>query len=352
MQKLRVGIVGTGMAFEKLHLPAYRKLQDRFEITALCDADRFKAERWAGNLGLAASAVEDDAVALARRPDVDVVDIMVPIEANYPVTEAVASVIAGTRKAILAEKPLAATPDQLDGARTLAQRFDVPILVAENYRYSEEMDRIRDLVRQERVGPAVYFIQNRVSDFPARMWANHFAGRDWRQHPDFPGGQILDTALHDLAGLRHVFGPIHQVQAFGVPQDDDFSPYAVLQANLLFTSGLTGHFTFFGAGKETQRPLIGLRIFGTHGEIFLEERWAGTINVAHYDGTSEQIPYEPAKGYTNELLNLHKALTGQEAISVPPELEVGDVATVFALIRSARERRVVTLDEARVYQPA
>lgn len=34
MRKLRMGIIGTGMAFERLHYPAFQELRDKYEIVA------------------------------------------------------------------------------------------------------------------------------------------------------------------------------------------------------------------------------------------------------------------------------------------------------------------------------
>lgn len=52
VHKLRVGIIGVGMAFERLHYPAYQKLQDKYEIVALCDPNSARAEKWCQPLGL------------------------------------------------------------------------------------------------------------------------------------------------------------------------------------------------------------------------------------------------------------------------------------------------------------
>jgi len=352
LHKLKVGVIGTGMAFERLHYPAFQQLADRYEISALCDVDPEKARKWAEKLNLDAGSVFTDWEEMLRqRNDLDVIDILVPIELNYKVTEGVARRLAGQRKGIICEKPLAPDLEQAEGARELARKYNIPIMIAENYRYNQEIDLIRDLVRTRRIGDVYYFIQNRVVDFPSDMLKNKFPAREWRQHPEFPGGAITDTAVHDLAGLRHIFGPIDRLQAFGRPQAADFAPYSVVQVNLLFKSGVLGHFTFFCAGKEMQRPLVGLRIFGTEGMIYLEERDCGTINLAFNDGRQEQIPYEVQKGYYNELLNFHRALTGGEPVSVTPEMEYGDLKTVHDILTSIREERIVAVDEEDTYRP-
>lgn len=351
MERLRVGVIGTGMAFDRLHYPAFAKLVDRYEITALCDIDLSRARAWAEKLNLPPDRVYTDWRELVRRDDLDVVDILVPIHLNYEVTEGVARALAGQRKGIICEKPLAPTLAQAEAARDLPKRYGIPILIAENYRYNHEVDLLRDLVRTERVGKVWYFLQNRVIDFPGDMIRDKFAATEWRQHPEFPGGIITDTAVHDLAALRHLFGAIDRIQAFGRPLEADYAPYAVVNANLLFKSGVTGQFTFFCAGREMQRPLVGLRIFGDRGMIYLEERDCGTINLAYNDGRSEQLPYQPQQGYYNELLNFHNALTGKEPISVPPEMEYGDLLAVQLMLVSARENRIVPVDESAIYQP-
>lgn len=349
MKKLKVGILGVGMAFERLHYPAYEVLADHYEIVALCDLQKGKAQTWANRLHLSPDRVYTDYHQMLEETDLDVVDIMVPIELNYTVTEDVARKLAGQRKGIICEKPLAPTMEQAQNARKLASKYNLPIMIAENYRYNQETNMLRDMVRTNRVGEILYFIQNRVVNFPQEMLKDTFPAKEWRQHPEYPAGAITDIAVHELGGLRHIFGSIEKLQAFGQPQRADFAPYSVIQVNMLFRSGITGSFTFFCAGAEMQRPLIGLRIFGTRGMIYLEERDAGTINIAYNDGRLEQIPYEVQKGYYNELVNFHDALTSGEPIKVTAEVEYGDLQAVVNIMKSISEERIIQLEEAEVF---
>jgi predicted dehydrogenase len=351
MRQLGVGIVGTGLAFERLHLPAYRSLGEQYRITALCDQDLEAAGAWARRLGVPTERVTADPAELARWGDVDVVDIMVPIPVNFRVTQQVAAALAHSAKGIICEKPLAATRREAAAARRLPEKYGIPILIAENYRYDEENEKIRQMVAERWVGDPVYLVRNRVLDMPEQMRGRGFAATEWRQHPDFPGGVILDTGVHDIAALRHIFGPVAEVQAYGVPQDDDFAPFAALQAGIRFSGGVIGQYSFFSAGGEPQRPLVGLRIFGTRGMIFLEEEGCGTINVAHADGRSEQVAYTPGQGYRRELLNLYHHLTGAQPLAVPPEIEFGDARTMLAIIRSAQRGQRVTLEREPVPVP-
>ncbi|SFR12810.1 Gfo/Idh/MocA family protein [Desulfoscipio geothermicus] len=353
MEKLKVGIIGTGMAFERLHYPAYQELADKYEIVALCDPVPEKTRPWAQRLGLGEDAIYTDYRPLLTRGDINVFDIMVPIEQNFSVTEDVARAIAfQPHRAIICEKPLASNYEQARAHAELPRRYGVPIMIAENYRYNEEIKMIRAMVQEKKIGDVVYFIQNRVTCFPEEMLKNKFAREEWRQHPVFHGGVILDTGVHDIAALRCIFGAVDRLQAFGVPQDDDFAPYAVVNVNMRFKSGVTGQFTFYSAGKEMQRPLIGLRIFGTSGMIYWEERDCGTVNVAYNDGGSEQIPYRPQRGYYNELLNLYNFMMDKEPIEVTPEMEYGDAKTILDILRSIREDSIISVDKNNDFIPA
>jgi predicted dehydrogenase len=66
--KLRVGIVNVGTVWESRHLPALRALTDRYEVRAVCDPVRHRAQSVAGQLGATAS---DSFQLVARRSDID-----------------------------------------------------------------------------------------------------------------------------------------------------------------------------------------------------------------------------------------------------------------------------------------
>lgn len=350
MKRLRVGIIGTGMAFERLHLPAFQRLSQEYELVALADLEFNKARAWGEKLGISEAHIYDDYRKMISEEDLDVIDIIVPIPLNFRITQEVAEMVAHSHRGITCEKPLGSNLEEIEAARELPRRYGVPIMIAENYRYDAETDLLRDFVREKRVGDVVYFLQNRVVNMPQDMLGNQFAAKEWRQHPVYPGGVITDTAVHDIGALRHIFGAIKQVQAFGVPCQEDWSPFLVINANFQFYSGVTGHFSFYCAGMEMQRPLIGLRIFGTEGMIYLEEKDAGTINIAYNDGSQEQIPYQPEQGFYRELLNFHKAMNHEEPIAVTPELEFGDTLTVLKMVESAaNDGEVLPVDEVAEY---
>ncbi|UNC93886.1 Gfo/Idh/MocA family oxidoreductase [Candidatus Contubernalis alkalaceticus] len=341
MNKLRVGIIGTGMAFERLHYPAFEELSDYYDITAICNSTPEKLQYWAQYLQLDDKNVYTDYKKMFQDKNIDLVDIMVPIEENYPITEEAAK--AGIP--IICEKPLAADREQAKAHRDLAKKFNVPIMIAENYRYSEETSIIKSLIDQKKLGEPVFFIHTKVTDFPQERWENQFPAKEWRQHPKYQGGAILDMAVHNLSALRHIFGSVDKVHGLGKKQNADWSPYSVINVNILFKSGMPGQFTFYCGGPEVQRPLIGLRIFCTRGTIYLEENTCGVINLFYNDESQEQIPFRTQRGFYNELLNFYRAAQGQEEITVTPEIEYGDAKMVFDILESIETGNPVQIDQ-------
>ena len=340
MQKLRLGVIGTGMAWKRLHWPAIQELGDKYEIAALCNRTKKDALDFASAINLSKDKVYDDYNEMLKQENLDAVDVMVPIEENF---EAAAAVVKANVN-LIAEKPLAST---LQGARKLLelhQKHPVNIMVAENYRYNEEINKIRDIVNHGKIGDVAYFIFNQYVNFENEMKKNTYAATEWRQHPEYTGGTFLDAAIHDLAGLRHIFGSAEQVYAMGRPQEEDFCPYRIINTQIKFTNGIIGNYSYYTDGEESQRPLIGLRIFGSKGEIFLEEKTCGVINISYYDGSSEQIPYTPKRGYYNELLNFYNAMMGNEEITVTPEIEYGDLKMVFDILQSIENEQPISVD--------
>lgn len=340
MNRIRLGVIGTGMAWERLHYPAIQELQDKYEIVALCNRTKQDALDFSAKINLSCDNVYEDYNEMLKRNDIDAVDILVPIEYNFQVSEAVA------KKGIdfICEKPMASNREDAKKFRDMAKKYNIKIMIAENYRYDEENNIIRDIVRSGKIGNIVYFIKNNINCFPCEMTKDTYAAKEWRQHPKYYGGAFLDAALHDIAGLRHIFGSVDCVQAFGKPQSEDFNPYTSVNTNILFKNGTIGYYTYFPSGIETQKPVVGFRIFGTKGEIYLEDKYCGIINVSLHDGTTEQISFSPNRGYYNELLNFYNSFHETEQISVTPEIEYGDVKMVFDILDSIPKKELMYVD--------
>jgi len=337
MEKVKLGIIGTGMAWERLHYPALSQLTDKYEITALCNNDLNKAKNIALTIGVDPHNVFHEVGEMLLTAELDAVATMVPIHENYEVAHAVIT----SRKSLIAEKPFASDPDSARKLIDLAKKNNVTVMVAENFRYEEENMIIKDIISQGKIGQVVYFIDNNVGDFTEDMKQNSFAAKEWRQHPKFKGGIFLDAGVHDIARMRYLFGDIESIYATGRPQNEEFCPYSSIHSLIKFKNGVVGQYNYFNRTKETQAPYIGFRVICTEGEIFLESKDKGYVCVSHKDGSSEQIPYTPSKGYYNELLNFYNALNGNDTIVSTPEKETDDIQVIFDIMKSIETSSVV-----------
>lgn len=345
MERIKLGIIGLGMAWERLHSPALARLQDKFEIAAICDTNIEKAKVAAAFMGLPGECVYSDYKKMLKQANIEAVATMVPIEKNY---ECAAAVIK-SGKHLLAEKPLATTPDAAKKLIELKNKHNSTVMVAENIRFEEENQIIKQLIADGHIGKIVYFTDNNVVEYQNQIETDCFAQREWRQHPNFDGGVLLDSGVHHIARMRFLFGDVLSVAAHGHPTTSDFSPYSCVNALLSFADNVAGHYSFFLEGKETQAPLVGLRIFGTQGEIYSETRGCGFVNVSYNDGGHSAIAYSPSQGYYHELDAFHAAIRLGETVVSTPEKALGDIQIVFDILESIKQGQTIQHEQGQSY---
>jgi len=337
MEKLRLAVIGTGLAWDRLHYPALQQLSDKYEITAVCNKTIDKAQGFAQGINITPDNVYSDYSEMLQRNDIDVVDVLVPISENFEVARDV--LLAG--KNLIAEKPFSATIDGANELLELKNRNNLKVMVAENYRYDEGNRIIKDIISNGKIGEITNFTLDTGADFSADMTSDNFAAKEWRQHPNFYGGIFLDGGVHDMALIRFLFGDIERIYAVGKPQVADHCPYSVINAMLTFKNNINGSYTFRSNAKPLHKPPIGLRIFGTLGEIYLESKDCGIVNVCYNNGLTENLPYTPERGYYNELLNFYNNYFNYENIISTPEKEIGDIELVFGILKSIEKGEAI-----------
>lgn len=326
---LRMAIIGTGLAWERLHLPALKRLQDKYKIVAMANPTRSKLESAANEINLSHDNIYENYKDMLKRDDIDVVNVLVPIELNYIVSKDVAK--SGIN--VICEKPLAPNEKEAKKFLDLEKKYGIKIMIAENFRYNEENNILKNIVAEKRIGDVFYFTKVNISDFKASLIKpDSFASKEWRQHPDFKGGTILDGGVHDIAAIRHIFGDIKDMSAFGTPSNYEFTPYSLISVNMKMKSGVIGNYVYCSTEKESQKPALGFRIFGSKGNIYLENKDCGIINIFYNDGGHEMIHYTPNEGYYNELLNYYNFINNRENITVTPQVEYEDAYTIFTIL--------------------
>ncbi|SDD81741.1 Predicted dehydrogenase [Sphingomonas sp. YR710] len=129
IERIGVGFVGAGGVVQAIHLPTLARLQDRFRTVAVWDVQPPLAQAVAEIAGAKAHSSLD---ALLADPAVDVVAVCTP--PPFHADQVIAAMRAGKR-AILCEKPLAATVAEAECIAVVAAETGVPLVVGSMHIY-------------------------------------------------------------------------------------------------------------------------------------------------------------------------------------------------------------------------
>jgi predicted dehydrogenase len=201
-EPIRIGLIGCGN-ISRAHLNAYRTLQDRFEISAVCDIVPAKARQSAADFGvphIAANITE-----LCSRKDVDVIDITAPPYLHTPFAlQALAA-----SKDVFVEKPAGGTLAEIDSLITAESSSGHRVVPVFNYRYGFAIQRLLHLKNLGVLGRA--YLSTVETHW--RREAPYFNIRwraGWRTAL---GGAFIGHAIHAHDTLYRVIGPARNVYA-------------------------------------------------------------------------------------------------------------------------------------------
>ena len=330
---IRLGIIGTGLAVEKLHWPALKRMTDRFQVVAFSNRGRANAEHFASYSGISMDAFVDDYHDLLRRDDVDAVLISLPIPLNYPVTRD--ALEAG--KHVICEKPTGATAEDADAFVALAERFpDRTVLIAENWFYRDDLRFARSLLDDNAIGGVHLVSWRAVSQLVPRE--GQFSITPWRQHAEYIGGPHLDAGVHQVAQIRFFCGDADRVVGEMQDVNSIFAGPSDLTLNIRFVSGAIGNYTASYPEFAVPDEPNDMRLYGTDGVMSVGQD--GT-RIYRPDGTVEHWKIDkPDGGYYNEFLNFHEAVTGEAPLVGTIAQSVRNMEWITQGIASAQQGQV------------
>lgn len=328
---IRLALVGAGLFARDAHVPALKALGDRFEIVAVYSRTRATAEALMPLIP-GKPDIYTDMDALLARPDVEAVDLILPINNLAEATEK--AFAAG--KHVVAEKPI--TPDVATGRKLVESHRKTPNLVwmiAENYRYEGAFRRAAEIIKSGEIGK---LIVAQWSLFLPTRAGNKYYATEWRRADDFPGGFLLDGGVHHIAALRQILGEIVSVSAVAKQMADDLPPADTLSSVVEFASGLIGNYTVtYAAGAP----------FPTHLNV-IGERGVLRVNPNSLEVTTEDMPLNEAVGKRDavegELAAFATAIReGKPHLNTALEA-LKDVAVIEAMLKSAQTGEKVTVE--------
>jgi len=333
---VRLALLGAGAFVQKAHLPALLALDPLFEIAAIFSPSGRSAHELA-NLLPKKPPVTTDLAALLARPDVDAVNVVLPIGAMPDGVEA--ALAAG--KHVISEKPiapeLARAGRMLDAYAASQARFPGQVwMVGENWRYEPAFIQAAALVKNGAIGRPVTF---HWAHAQAMSGDNPYYQTPWRRDGSVPGGFVLDAGVHHMAALRMILGEVAQVQAQTASVRPDLPPVDTVTANLVMRSGVIGTYAATYALPRSHTPPgdAPLEIIGDEGSLHIQR----TLIEIKKDGKIERFPIIGYRGVELELAAFAAAIQRGVAHRNPPQAAAQDLAVVEAMLRSASEGRRV-----------
>lgn len=330
-RRIRLGIIGTGIAARDLHWPPLHRQSDHFEIVAVCNHTRPKAEAFAQLTGQDPRITTDYHDLLAA-PDIEAVDIVLPIALNAPV--AIDALRGG--KHVIVEKPIAG--DVVSGEAVVAEAHRRPeqiLLVAENMRYEPRIRRAREVLDAGRIGRVVMLHADVLSPLDPE---NPYTQTAWRQQPEHLGGYLSDGGVHQVAVLQMLAGPVTTVQGLVTSFHSGEDVPDTMLANLRFATGAVGHLTY--ATDVHRREQSPVRVYGTEGTLEIHE---DRIVLSNGDGEQEIPCAGGPTGLDQEFADFYTCVTTGKRPDVAPEDALRDLEVIDAAIRSSRYGEVVEL---------
>ncbi len=313
--KLRLGLLGTGVAARRLYLPAFARLGDRVEVVACASRRRENAAGYARLAGI--PKVAGGARELFAMPDLDAVFISLPIHLQPRLV--LRALAAG--KAVMSEKPVAHTVAAGRRLVAAAARHPRPWLVAENYAFLPEVARLERWLRAGRLGE-VRLVEARQTAWLDRR--NPYFKTEWRAKPRHIGGFVGDAGVHVAHLIRRLFGMPVELRTMTAAFDPALPPIDTAVAVLRFADGALGTWTSCFTARD-EGPLV--RVLGSRANAELHRDRA----VLRPAGGRESVFRSGVDSYEAQLRHLADVvLEGAPPVFTPADA-LADLALIAAI---------------------
>lgn len=186
---MKIGFLGAGdtVAIANLHAAAFKRLPQT-TITAVFDINRNYAEAFLQRHDLDIRICDSYEQLLDK---VDAVCICTPNQTHALL--ATKALVQG--KAVICEKPLGGSPDELSALRAEASSQNAPLnMTAYVCRHMPSFMKMRDIVASGGIGEPYYFVQQRGGN----RLSNANVPFEWRMDASTNGGAIADYGAHAL----------------------------------------------------------------------------------------------------------------------------------------------------------
>jgi len=198
MDKIKVGIIGSGGIFRGSHAPYY-EVSERAKIVAVADVNEQNAKSQAERFS---ADVYTDYRQVLDRKDIDAVDVCTHPGPHCEIVVAAAQ--AG--KHILVEKPMCRNILEGDEMIAAADEAKVALQVAYVLRFDQSRMKLKQFLDDGTLGDMHLAYCNQVGWFnPER--------HPWLFIKEQSGGMLVEQSIHNLDAWLWLYGPVSSVYA-------------------------------------------------------------------------------------------------------------------------------------------
>jgi D-xylose 1-dehydrogenase (NADP+, D-xylono-1,5-lactone-forming) len=325
MTTLGWGLLGTAR-INRMVIPALRAAEGS-RLVAVASRDQARADAYAREWGI--DRAHGSYEALLADAEVDAVYVPLPnhLHAEWTIRAARAG------KHVLCEKPLALSVAEVDAMGAAAREAGVVLAEAFMYRHHPQTLEVKRLADAGAIG-AVRFVRGTFS-FPLTR------ADDVRLRPEWGGGCLWDVGCYPVSFARFLLAS-EPVEVFGHQVLGPTGIDETFAGQLVFPGGVLAQ---VDAGFRSPFRAE-LEVAGTGGTMRVRHPWKPAadqpILLTRGDAT-ETVAVGEADRYRLEIEDLAQAVRAGRPPRVGLAESRGNVATIVALLESARRGEAVRL---------
>lgn len=276
---VKFAIVGCGNIGSR-HI-AVVDAQENAKISALCDIDREKADKYStmyGNIPFFTSYEE-----MLTKTDADVINICTPHGLHAPMAIAAAN----HGKNVLVEKPMALTSEEADQMIAAGEKNHVRIMVVKQNRYNIPIALTKKALSSGKLGK-IYMVICNV------LWNRHegyYNDSNWRGRKALEGGALYTQVSHFLDLMIWWFGDVVQASSQIATFSHDIEIEDNGTSRMVFDSGVMGSLNW-STSVYNKNYEGSITILGENGTIKIGGQYLNKIDF--WDVQSMPLPEDIA----------------------------------------------------------
>lgn len=330
MPPLRLGVIGLGLIWSRVHQPNLAVLPELFAPVAFCDLDA--ARRAAAAQAFPGAPVYTNPAELLADPNVEAVLVLTPIAYNAPT--ALAALQAG--KHVLMEKPIARSVAEGRALIDVAAQAKRRLFVTEQMGYRRAEEITAEIIASGAIGDIVLWERIFHLEPDPGVGSQRYDSTPWRKAADFPLGTLFDGGIHQIALLNRVYGAPNSVDASGRRLRAEYGEYDHVTLHFHYAGGFAG----FLSHSVCLPPQNHYRIYGTAGTLVVEP---DRLIVQQPQQPARTIPLPTENAYALMWAALGEAWHTGRAPAYTAEHALRDVAILEAVDRSLKTHARVSL---------